>query len=145
MKLTSCPRWGTAGHGRASAGQGSTAGHSPKPASKPGPSPAPAALPAPQGPAWLQCHPYPTPALVPSPRGDTQPTCSPWRGLFSHQPRWVLPGPHSPRAPQMGHFGVKLRAFGVLFCFLFCLALGAQMRASNPSLPCRERGDLVDP
>lgn len=76
MKLTSCPRWGTAGHGRASAGRGSTAGHSPKPASKPGPSPAPAALPAPQGPAWLQCHPYPTPALVPSPRGDTQPTCS---------------------------------------------------------------------
>lgn len=106
-----------AGHGGAWRGlrwPGTTAGQSPRPASKPGPSPAPAALPAPQGPASL--HDTPTPRLpLTRPHAGTQSLCD----SSSRAQPLLRAVPSSPQgehfwAPQTCHVGAKLGAAGRL-------------------------------
>lgn len=134
-EINKLPRRGTAGHGRASAGRGTTAGQSPRPASKPGPSPALAALPAPLGPAWLQCHPHPTFALAlrhpgthnsPNYSARQSPCYASPQGLFLHHLRWALLLPHSLKLPKCATLVPNWESL----IFFFFLRPGADLQAA---------------
>lgn len=114
MKLTSCPRQGTAGHGGASAGRGATAGHSPKPASRPGASPAPPPCPPPKAQPGSRVTPAPHPPL-PCPHGVT------------HGPRAARPG-HSARYAARARAVLSPTTVG---------ASGASLSPSPPNGPRR--------